>query len=76
MFDEKLLKLILEGGVSFTDLYFGYRILIVVLNMWQTQQETQSRAHEHQHREHEEQTDLLKDAHVKLNGLAKAAHKG
>jgi len=75
MFDEKLIKLLLESGMGITALVLGYKILVLVLDMWKTQQESQNRAHEHQHREHEEQTDLLTKAHVKLDGLAKKVHQ-
>ena len=75
MFDEKLIKLLLESGMGVTALVLGYRILVLVLDMWKSQQEGQNRAHEHQHREHEEQTELLTRANVKLDGLAKKVHQ-
>jgi hypothetical protein len=75
MFDEKLLNLFMEKGVSVFALFLGYKIFCLVLAMWKSQQESQNRAHEHQHREHEEQTELLNRAHVKLDTIAKVVHR-
>ena len=76
MFDDKFLKLLLDSGLGITALVLGYRILVLVMDMWRNQQETQQKAFEHQRKEHEVQTDLLNKAHTKLDGLTgKVAHR-
>ena len=75
MFDEKFLKLIMEGGVSLTAIFLLYRLLVLVLSMWKAQQETQQRAFDHQRKDHEFQADLLKGAHTKLDVIVKGVHR-
>jgi len=75
MFDEKFLKLIMEGGVSLTAIFLLYRLLVLVLSMWKAQQETQQIAFNKQREEHGVQTDLLKGAHTKLDVIVKGVHR-
>ena len=76
MFDDKFLKLLLDSGLGITALVLGYKILVLVMDMWRNQQDTQQKAFEHQRKEHEVQTELLNRAHNKLDNIAtKVAHR-
>jgi hypothetical protein len=79
MIDIETLKILTNGGVAIAALYMAYLlfkpIIQWMLTTWTKRMESQDRAHEYQRTEHEQQTDLLKGAHIKLDTIAKVVHR-
>jgi len=70
MFDEKLLRMVVDAGVFLASTILIFRpIVMFMISRWSKEMDANANAHEYQRKEHGEQADMLREANNKLDVL-------